>query len=177
MTIITLHHLFCSHCVNSSVIVLDLGIFFGSIAPSEKYLSPKQSPPISHNDLKKDGAQLLLSKWLWGWSRKPEGLASIPRGYIFFKLLPSVTMSNLVKSFKKCLSIPFDHAIISMLCQYFVPILFPSKDSQRELANVDYYHLHPIIPQKNKSTSPGAINTDTNSLCIYPCSWPLDFRF
>ena len=36
--------------------------FFGSYAPSEKYLGPKQSPPISHNDLKKDGAQLLLSK-------------------------------------------------------------------------------------------------------------------
>ena len=35
--------------------------FFGSCAPSEKYLGPKQSPPISHNDLKKDGAQLLLS--------------------------------------------------------------------------------------------------------------------
>ena len=35
--------------------------FFGSYAPSEKYLGPKQSPPISHNDLKKDGAQLLLS--------------------------------------------------------------------------------------------------------------------
>ena len=31
--------------------------FFGSCAPSEKYLGPKQSPPISHNDLKKDGAQ------------------------------------------------------------------------------------------------------------------------
>ena len=29
---------------------------------AEKYLGPKQSPPISHNDLKKDGAQLLLSK-------------------------------------------------------------------------------------------------------------------
>ena len=36
--------------------------FFGSCTPSEKYLGPKQSPPISHNDLKKDGAQLLLSK-------------------------------------------------------------------------------------------------------------------
>ena len=36
--------------------------FFGSCATSEKYLGPKQSPPISHNDLKKDGAQLLLSK-------------------------------------------------------------------------------------------------------------------
>ena len=35
--------------------------FFGSYAPSEKYLGPKQSPPISHNDLKKDGAQLSLS--------------------------------------------------------------------------------------------------------------------
>ena len=26
------------------------------------HLRPKQSPPISHNDLKKDGAQLLLPK-------------------------------------------------------------------------------------------------------------------
>ena len=31
--------------------------------PSEKYLGPKQSPPISPNDLKNDGAQLLLSKY------------------------------------------------------------------------------------------------------------------
>ena len=31
------------------------------LAPSEKYLSPKQSPPVSQNDLKKDGAHLLLS--------------------------------------------------------------------------------------------------------------------
>ena len=29
--------------------------------PSEKYLGTKQSPPISHNDFKKDGVQLLLS--------------------------------------------------------------------------------------------------------------------
>ena len=36
--------------------------FFGSCPPSEKYLGPEESPPISHNDLKKDGAQLLLSK-------------------------------------------------------------------------------------------------------------------
>ena len=57
MTIITLHHLFFGHCVNLSVIVLDLGIFLRE----RKYLGPKQSPPISHNDLKKDGAQLLLS--------------------------------------------------------------------------------------------------------------------
>ena len=35
---------------------------FGGYTPSEKYLGPKQSPPISHNDLKTDGAQLLLSK-------------------------------------------------------------------------------------------------------------------
>ena len=33
----------------------------GATAPSEKYLGPKQNPPISHNDLKIDGAQLLLS--------------------------------------------------------------------------------------------------------------------
>ena len=37
--------------------------YFSSGAHSEKYLSPKQSLPISHNDLQKDGAQLLLSKW------------------------------------------------------------------------------------------------------------------
>ena len=66
MTIITLHHLFFGHCVN--LFFVDLcGLFwtsfffFGSYTPSEKYLSPKQSPPISHNDLKKDGAQPLLS--------------------------------------------------------------------------------------------------------------------
>ena len=35
--------------------------FWGSAAPEEKYRGPKQSPPISHNDLKKDGVQLLLS--------------------------------------------------------------------------------------------------------------------
>ena len=29
---------------------------------AEKYFGPKQSPPISHNALKKEGAQLLLSK-------------------------------------------------------------------------------------------------------------------
>ena len=41
--------------------------YFSEGAPqkssSEKFLGPKQSPPISHNDLKKDGAQLLLSKY------------------------------------------------------------------------------------------------------------------
>ena len=31
--------------------------------PLYSFLGPKQSPPISHNDLKKDGAQLLLSNW------------------------------------------------------------------------------------------------------------------
>ena len=36
--------------------------FFGSCPPSEKYLGPKQSPPIPHNDFKKDGVQLLLSR-------------------------------------------------------------------------------------------------------------------
>ena len=33
----------------------------GAALPRKKNLGPKQSPPISHNDLKKDGAQLLLS--------------------------------------------------------------------------------------------------------------------
>ena len=32
-------------------------------APSETYLGLKQSPPISHNDLKKGGVQLLLSNY------------------------------------------------------------------------------------------------------------------
>ena len=37
--------------------------FFGRYIPSGKYLStPKQSPLISHNDLKIDGVQLLLSE-------------------------------------------------------------------------------------------------------------------
>ena len=50
------------YCVNLLVIVLGLSM---SYAPSEKYLGPKQSPLVSHNDLKKDGAQLLLSYWLY----------------------------------------------------------------------------------------------------------------
>ena len=60
---ITLHHLCFSHCVNLSLIVWTSVFFFRSCTPSEKYLNPKQSPPISHNDLKKDGVQLLLSKY------------------------------------------------------------------------------------------------------------------
>ena len=40
---------------------LDLGIFLRELRSLRKYLGPKQSPPISHNDLKKDGVQLLLS--------------------------------------------------------------------------------------------------------------------
>ena len=35
--------------------------FWGSAAPEEKYLGPKQSPTNSHNDRNKDGAKLLLS--------------------------------------------------------------------------------------------------------------------
>ena len=45
-----------SDCIGVSVLL------FMSCVPSEKYLGPKQSPPISHNDLKNDGVQLLLSK-------------------------------------------------------------------------------------------------------------------
>ena len=36
MTIITLHHLFFGHCVNSSVIVLDLGIFLRELRSLRK---------------------------------------------------------------------------------------------------------------------------------------------
>ena len=55
MTIITLHHLFFGQCVNLSEIVMDLGTFL------RERSGPKQSPLKSHNDLKKDGAQLVLS--------------------------------------------------------------------------------------------------------------------
>ena len=55
MTIITLHHL----CVSPRVIVLKHHYFLQACASSKKYLGPKQSPPISYNDLKKDGAQLV----------------------------------------------------------------------------------------------------------------------
>ena len=41
-----------------------LSIFWSFCIPSEKYLGSKQWPPNSHNDLKKDGAQLLLRKYL-----------------------------------------------------------------------------------------------------------------
>ena len=53
MTIIALHH--NSHCVKSKVAVLVPQYFFGggSCVPSEKHLCSKQSPLISHNDLKK----------------------------------------------------------------------------------------------------------------------------
>ena len=61
MTIITLHDLFFGYCVNSSVIALDLGIFLRELRSLRKIPRPRTSPPISHNDLKKEGAQLLLS--------------------------------------------------------------------------------------------------------------------
>ena len=35
----------------------------GAALPQKNYLGPKQSTPISHNDLKKDGVQLLLSNY------------------------------------------------------------------------------------------------------------------
>ena len=51
--------IFC-HCVKNRLWSFwGLCVFFGS---SQKYLSPKQLLPILHNDLKKDGAQLLFSK-------------------------------------------------------------------------------------------------------------------
>ena len=60
MTIITLHYLFFWSLCES------VGDFFGpryfseGAAPSEIYLGPKQSSPISNNDFKTDGAQLHL---------------------------------------------------------------------------------------------------------------------
>ena len=32
----------------------------GATVPQKKYLGPKQSPPVSFNDLKKDGAQFIV---------------------------------------------------------------------------------------------------------------------
>ena len=61
MTIITLHHLFFRSIIGD----YSGPKYFSSEAmlPQKKYLGPKQSPPISHHDLKKDGAQVLLSKY------------------------------------------------------------------------------------------------------------------
>ena len=42
-----------NHCAKQSVSVLGLGIFLWELLCSQKYFSPKQLPPISHNDLKK----------------------------------------------------------------------------------------------------------------------------
>ena len=53
MTMITLHHLSLGHYAPS-----------GGGGQTNK-LSPKQSPPNSHNDLKKDDVQLLLSKCIY----------------------------------------------------------------------------------------------------------------
>ena len=49
VTIITSHQIFFGHCVISLVTVLDLSIFL----PRSKTITS-----VSHNDLKKDGAQL-----------------------------------------------------------------------------------------------------------------------
>ena len=51
MTIITLHHLFFGHCVTLLVIVFE----------PQYFSKGAMIPPISHNDLKKDDAKLLLS--------------------------------------------------------------------------------------------------------------------
>ena len=64
MTIITLHHLFFGHCVNSSVICLDLGIFLRELRSLRKIPRSKIiTSDFTHNDLKRDGVQLLLSKY------------------------------------------------------------------------------------------------------------------
>ena len=62
MTIITLHHPLFGHCVNSLVIVLDLGIFLRELRSLRKIPQSKTiTSDFTHNDLKNDGAQLLLS--------------------------------------------------------------------------------------------------------------------
>ena len=58
MAIITLYHPFFNHCVNSPVIVLDLGIFLRELRSLRKIPRSKTITLESHNDLKKDGTQL-----------------------------------------------------------------------------------------------------------------------
>ena len=64
-TIITLHHLFFDHCVNPSVIVFGPRYFSSGATLPLKIPRSKTttSDPISHNDLKTDGARLVLSKY------------------------------------------------------------------------------------------------------------------
>ena len=74
--------------------------FFGSYAPSEKYLGPTQSPPILYNE--KDGAQLLLSNYC-----------------CLLKIPPDFTMSTFVSRSTK------DNILIPRFCQF----LLSSEDS------------------------------------------------
>ena len=67
MTIITWHHLFFGHCVNQSVIVLNLRIFLRELyAPSEKYLGPKESLPNPHTSKKVVRSYYCLIRWRGG---------------------------------------------------------------------------------------------------------------
>ena len=56
---------------------------FERCAPSENYLSPKQSPPISHSDQNKHGGQLLLSNYFL----IPHGCISKPSVSVYKCLL------------------------------------------------------------------------------------------
>ena len=62
MTITTLHYLFFGHCVNSSMIVLDLGVFPRELHSLRKNLGPKQSPPNYHTMTSK---QMVHSYYGW----------------------------------------------------------------------------------------------------------------
>ena len=59
-TIITGHHLFLGHCVNSEVTVMDGGIFLRERS-SCKIISRSKAITNSHNDRAIDGAKFLLS--------------------------------------------------------------------------------------------------------------------
>ena len=63
MTIITLHHLCFGHCVNSSVIVLDLGIFVRELRSLRKIPRSKKITSDFTQWPQNYGAQLLLSKY------------------------------------------------------------------------------------------------------------------
>ena len=76
MTMITLHHQFFWSLCEFIGDCFGPRYFSSAAAPSEKFLCPKQSPPISHNDLKKDGVQLFLSKQCFSMKME-ENLISI----------------------------------------------------------------------------------------------------
>ena len=65
--------------------ILDLGIFLRELRSLRKYLVPKQSPPISHNDLKKKKKKKMVRSYYCLLSKKSKkpGLS-----FIEFNMFP-----------------------------------------------------------------------------------------